>query len=85
MRFDHVSPNRKLIMTPESPFFYKILHGSLPPGWKSEVDSEFSRIFVVDHATGILRPTTGAELDEYVCGGEYDDFNEDDGCLSLTL
>ena len=83
--FDHISPERKLIMTPDSPFFYEILHGSLPPGWKSQADSEFSRMFVVDSSTGILRPTTYDQLEEYVEGGEYDDFDEDDGCLEMIL
>ena len=72
MPFEKVPPG-ELIMTPDWPWFNEILQETPPPGWRQSVDSDFSRAFIVDSATGIMRPATDAELDEYIEGGEYDE------------
>jgi hypothetical protein len=84
--YARISPHNRLIMTPEEPFFWEILQTTPPPGWKQQVDSDHSGIFVCDAVTGIMRPATHDELDEYVEGGEYDEvLGEENECLSLTL
>ena len=61
-----------LIMTPDDPRFYPILHGNLPTGWQQQVDGSFSGVFGVDATTGLLKPLTEDQFDEYVGGGEMD-------------
>jgi hypothetical protein len=68
--------NGSLIMTPEDPRFYPILHGNLPTGWQQEADGGFSGTFGVDADTGLLRPLNEDDLNEYVWGGEMDFVNE---------
>lgn len=83
--FQSLSPEIKLIMTPDSPFFYEILQTAPPPNWRSEVGSDFSQTFVCDHQTGILRPATDWELWEYAEGGEYDEIaSRDEECFAIS-
>lgn len=73
-------------MTPDSPFFDEILQSTPPPGWRKQIDSDHSGVFVCNGVTGIMRPATHDELIEYVEGGEYDEILEgEEECLSLTL
>jgi hypothetical protein len=55
-----------MIITPEHPDFYSILHGTIPPGFSTNT-------LVVSADTGLLRPVTDEELTDYVYGGEYDE------------
>jgi hypothetical protein len=79
-----ISPNIRLIMTPDMPFFYDILQSTPPPGWQNQIDSDHSGVFVCDAVTGIMRTATHTELIEYVEGGEYDEIlGDEDECLLL--
>lgn len=62
---------RNLIL-PGDPEFDETLGTSLPPGWE-EVANKINQActFVVDSRSGIMRPATPDELDDYLCGGEY--------------
>lgn len=82
---ERIGSDKKLIMTPDSPFFYEILQSTPPPTSKERIDSDHSGVFVCDSVTGIMRPATNDELTEYVEGGEYDEILKDeDECLLLT-
>ena len=70
--FDNI-PQGELIMTPSNPQFDWILNTSPPPGWKNSVNSDFQGFFIVRADTGLMEPAWGAELDEYIEGGELDE------------
>jgi hypothetical protein len=62
-----------LIMVPGDPGFQEILGMALPPGWRGERDRHSGDFaFIADHETGLLRPCSFEELDEYIEGGEYE-------------
>ena len=61
-----------MIITPEHPDFYPILHSAPPPGWRSSVDSDFKGCFAVRADSLALEPLTLAQEQEYLNGGEYD-------------
>lgn len=62
------------LILPGSPEFEATLGMSLPPGWQQEADrlsGEFA--FVADAASGLLRPCSAEELEDYLWGGEYEE------------
>lgn len=62
---------RNLIL-PGDPEFDETLGTSLPPGWEKVADKiNQACTFVVDPHSGIMRPATPDELDDYLYGGEY--------------
>lgn len=69
-----------LIITPEDPEFYDILHSAPPPGWRQSVDSSFGGAFGVRENSLLLQPLSPTELDDYLYGGEYDELEWLDGC-----
>lgn len=52
-----------LIITPDDPDFYLILHGKLPPG-------SIAQCYAPDADSGILKPLTKTEELDYYYGGE---------------
>lgn len=61
------------LVLPGDPRFDETLGVCLPPGWQREADrlcGEFA--FVADVETGILRPCSADELEDYLYGGEYE-------------
>lgn len=54
------------IILPGDPGFDETLGTALPPGWEDHACT-----FVVDSQSGIMRPATPDELDDYLYGGEY--------------
>jgi hypothetical protein len=61
------------LILPGDPLFDETLGTSLTPGWEktaAQHAGEFA--FVADHETGLLRPCSFEELDEYIEGGEYE-------------
>lgn len=65
------------IILPGHPFFNDYLHGNLPPGWRnfSEHNPDFA--FVARSGSGVLEAVNAAELEEYIEGGEYDQWMEE--------
>lgn len=62
-----------LIMTPDDPDFSAWL-GMPPPTWQSEIESRSGEcVLLADAESGILRPASWQETDEYLYGGEYDE------------
>lgn len=73
------SPNEpviedRLIILPCDPEFHQTIGQNLPPGWVDESNRiGYACRFVVSPETGLMRPVTNEELDEYLYGGEYDE------------
>ncbi len=68
-----------LILTPEDPDFYYILHSKLPPG-------SVAQCYAPDTDSGILKPLTDSEEVDYALGGEMDISQQyliEDECHSL--
>lgn len=62
-----------MLLLPGDPEFDQTLGVSLPPGWEQERDRNSGEYaFVADAETGILRPCSAQELEEYLEGGEYE-------------
>ncbi|MCT7971083.1 hypothetical protein [Laspinema olomoucense] len=62
-----------LILTPDDPEFSQWL-GIPPPTWQAEIESRSGDcVLVADAASGLLRPASSRETDEYLYGGEYDE------------
>lgn len=65
--------NDARIMTPEDPEFSQWL-GIPPPTWQAEIESRAGEcVLVTDAESGLLRPASWRETDEYLYGGEYDE------------
>ena len=62
-----------LIITPEHPDFYPILHSAPPPGWREQINSNFSGCFAVRSNSLLSQPMTQDEINEYLEDGEYDE------------
>lgn len=62
-----------LIITPDHPEFYPTLHSTLPPGWRSQVDSDYGGCMAARSGSLLLTPLTEAEATEYIYGGEFDE------------
>lgn len=68
-----------LILTPDDPDFYFILHSKLPPG-------STALAYAPDADSGILKPMNDSEETDYVMGGEMDIAEQyliEDECLNL--
>ena len=61
------------LIYPGDPEFDFILGISRPPDWEEFAFSNPDFTFVADSATGILRPATTAQTDEYLLGGEFEE------------
>jgi hypothetical protein len=69
-----------LILTPEHPDFYPILHSCPPPGWRSKINSDFKGCFAVRAGSNLLEPLLPEQEREYLETGEYDHvLNSQDG------
>lgn len=55
-----------MIMLPDHPDFWGILHGSIPPGEQAEY-------YCVSANSGLYFLATEEQATEYVLGGEYDE------------
>lgn len=61
------------LILPGHPLFTRTAETSIPPDWRAKAESMGQMPnFVVDPNTGLFRPATREELDEYLDGGEYD-------------
>ncbi len=61
-----------MILTPDHPDFYQILHSSPPPGWQEKVDSDWGGCFAVRQGSLLLEPLSPTAEKDYLWGGEYD-------------
>jgi hypothetical protein len=83
---DEVLIEERLIILPCDPEWNDTLGQRLPPDW-----IEFSHqlgqacTFVVSAESGIMRPATPADLDDYICGGEYEERQRQLGFLNDDL
>lgn len=70
-----------MIILPGDPLFDITLFQALPPGWRGVADRIGQQVaFVASAGSGLLRPATPGEVDEYLYGGEYDEvMGVDDG------
>lgn len=71
------------LILPGDPDFHFTLSQALPPGWREVADRIGKNVcFVASVETGLLRPATPDELNEYLWGGEYDQRLEENGDLA---
>ncbi len=64
--------NNRLILTPDDPEFSQWL-GIPPPTWQSEIESRAGECVLVAEASGLLRPASWRQTDDYLYGGEYEE------------
>lgn len=65
------------LILPGHPFFNDYLHGSLPPGWQNYAERHPDFAFVARSGSGVLEAVNSYELEEYLEGGEYDQWLEE--------
>ncbi|GAB4465525.1 MAG: hypothetical protein OHK0037_20370 [Elainellaceae cyanobacterium] len=62
------------LILPGDPEFSLTLATALPPDWRAVADRMGEACcFVASAGSGVLRPATPEEMDDYLYGGEYDD------------
>ncbi|MGF1987244.1 MAG: hypothetical protein RMY62_005210 [Nostoc sp. ZfuVER08] len=67
------------LILPGHPFFNDYLYCTLPPTWRNFAFHNPDFAFVVRSGSGILEAVTEDEMEEYVQGGEYDQWLEECG------
>lgn len=62
------------LILPGDPEFDETLGIALPPGWEDYANHLGEACsFVVDPHSGLMRPASPEELDDYLYGGEYEE------------
>lgn len=62
------------LILPGNPLFDLTLATAIPPGWRQAAESCSAQVaFVAEPGSGLLRPASPAELEDYLAGGEYDE------------
>jgi len=61
------------LILPGDPLFDLTLFGHLPPGWQRTAEQVGQQVSFVCEESGIMRPATPDELEDYLYGGEYDE------------
>jgi hypothetical protein len=70
----------RLLILPCDPEYSEALGQSLPPDWLAVAEKIGQACaFVVSPESGLMRPATPAELDDYLYGGEYEKRLEQSG------
>lgn len=67
------------LILPGHPFFEDYLYSTFPPGWQNFTYHNPDFAFVARSGSGILEAVNASELEEYVQGGEYDQWLEECG------
>lgn len=67
-------PNESPLILPGHPLFKLTLSTSLPIGWENSGFTDF----VVDSESGLLRPVSQKDLDDYLYGGECEELDEEE-------
>ena len=63
-----------MLLLPGDPEFDWTLTSSIPPSWRAAAAAIGEQVcFVAEAGSGLLRPASAEELEEYLNGGEYDD------------
>jgi hypothetical protein len=77
------SPCSRTIILPGDPEFDLTLATSIPPDWKyaSSIDPDGFG-FAAAPGSGIFRPLTSADLEDYLYGGEYEERMNEIGGLT---
>lgn len=69
-----------LLILPGDPRFEATLQTASHPMWAAKsADDGYGAAYVVEPGSGLLRPASGAELEEYLYGGEYEERQRDIG------
>lgn len=64
----------RLLILPCDPEFAETTGQRLPPSWRAVAEKIGENpTFVVCPHSGLMRPATPQEVDEYICGGEYEE------------
>ncbi len=64
----------RLILLPGDEEYDLTLGTSIPPNWQQTAAKDPNGYaFVADASSGLMRPVTDVELEEYLYGGEYDE------------
>ena len=62
------------LILPGDPLFDWTLATAKPPGWQQSAAQTGEQVaFVASVGSGILRPASRQEMNDYLYGGEYDD------------
>ena len=69
-----------MIITPDHPEFYEILHSTPPPGWRNSIDSSYKGCMAVREGSLLLQPLSPEEAREYIYGGEFEELAWLDDC-----
>ncbi len=67
------------IILPGDPLFDLTLFSNLPPAWEKVAEQVGQQISFVCDESGLMRPATPDELEDYLYGGEYDEVMESHG------
>ncbi|BAZ50506.1 hypothetical protein NIES4103_31220 [Nostoc sp. NIES-4103] len=67
------------LILPGHPFFEDYLYSAFPPGWRNFAYHNPDFCFVARSGTGILEAVTHTEMQEYIEGGEYDQWLDENG------
>lgn len=63
-----------MLILPDNPLFDFTLATIRPPGWKQVADKKGESVaFIVQPGSGIMRPATWSEMQDYLNSGEYDE------------
>lgn len=65
----------RLLMLPEDPGYYEILHGYIPP-WEMAAHHDSNQAMVVDATSGLLRAVDFDGVEDYFYGGELGEIEE---------
>ncbi len=60
-------------MLPTDPGFHEILQSAVPPGWSNHKHKNWGETAIAFRANGMPELVNFQELDDYLCGGEYDE------------
>lgn len=67
------------LILPGDPLFDLTLDTSISPDWRNVQNPTSGCVYMVkDSSSGLMRPATDSELNEYLYGGEYDEVMEDE-------
>lgn len=62
------------LILPGNPLFDLTLATAIPPGWRQASEACSAQVaFVAESGSGLLRPASPQELEDYLAGGEYDE------------
>lgn len=74
-----------MLILPGHPLFDYTLFCAIPPDWRKTADQIGQNCcFVATAGSGLLRPATPNELEDYLNGGEYDEVMGEENELDIS-